>query len=808
MEVVATAKAMGVPAPILLSSPQCRTPFVFGRTSRQARLAIPDTWNRIGAGGRTIMLCHELAHIRNHDVGFLTWSFAFLCDLKWALLLCPAAMLLSLWGGQEHLPQATVLYAVCLLILWCLTHSVVRSRELLADAMVAMLIDAGKIVQTLAAIVEAPETGLCLGVRRFSGTVSRVRSWLADKAMFAERPLFWKVLAQLVEWSVETHPSVSVRQQAIDRGHIAGVDSSVGNRQAFWAGLTLGLLGVLIALGGFWAGKCALRWDDDEKIVLLSYRCWGSAAPLAVTWVALFFVLPAWSSLHPHVPTGPNMARLLVRYLYGLLGACSVLPLLFLGGWSHLEVKLLFVLLILWVLLILAMGIETNIVMLSLWLSLRYRRRFFFTDLAWTLYSCGMGVIAIFCYFAWGLVLMSNGRTLAGGSLVFGLLIGLAAFLAVSKESVVCGIDQYTVIVSPRPIVALEGRRYRRWAPLVGSLHMIGTCLGPTAVVSAAIYKVGNRVLGYIEDPTAEIILLLLLLGCSILLFFDRRWPRRMRQTCRQKICALVGCQILLQEALSVESRGVIDKALEILRPQHNKWGDFGVMTTQKMFELTMLAPLSVRAGHWIGERTHQWALACETDMGFGVWPGSGPRLSATYQCLQILQDTGGIQLSDPNQHVTWIRSLQTRDGSFRGPWSYRSRAEDTFFATMSLNLLGYSLEEPEREHCLTWLKETLVGTGIERGQLDASHHCLAAIEALHGLDEEILKAVGPGLSAELDRLLLTNVGHNAENIRHAVCAYHILGQRGFSLAHPERITLLADRINDALEAELAALRI
>jgi hypothetical protein len=43
--------------------------------------------------------------------------------------------------------------------------------------------------------------------------------------------------------------------------------------------------------------------------------------------------------------------------------------------------------------------------------------------------------------------------------------------------------------------------------------------------------------------------------------------------------------------------------------------------------------------------------------------------------------------------------------------------------------------------------------------------------------------------------------------LHHAVSAYHILKERGISLVYPERITLLADRVNDALEAEVAALR-
>ncbi len=808
IEVAAVASAMGGAEPSILSSPRCRMPFVFGRDSKHTHLALPDTWNTVDASSRFIMLCHELAHIRNRDVGFLTWSAAFLNDLKWALLLSPIVMALSLLGGQAHLPRAAVLYVACLLILWILTNTVVRSRELLADATVAMLIDSGEIARTLDEILLAPETGLHLRDTGSSGVISRITDWVADKAMFSRHAAFWKPMARFAEMALATHPSVSVRRQAIHRGRTATADSVVDKGQAFWAGLTLGVLAVLIALGGFWTGKYILGWDDDEQIVLLSYRCWGSIAPLAATFIALFFVLPAWSALRPHVPTGRNLARFLVQYLYGFLGACCVLPLILLGGWSQIEIRMLSVLSIMWVLVVLTTGLVINIVMLSLWLSLRYRRRSFLINLAWILYSCGMGIVAIFCYFACGLVLMSGGQTLAGGSLVFGLLIGLAIFMATSKESGVSGRDQYMVIASPQVLIALEGRAYRRWSPLAGSLHMIGMCLVPATVVSAVIYKVANRTLGHIEDPTTAVILLLLLLGCSIFLFLDRRWPRRMHQVCRQKICALVEAQILVENGLSAKSSRSLDRVMEILHVQYDRRRSFGVTITHKVFELAVLVSYSERSGHWIRQHARQWALDCETSAGFGVWPSSGPRLSSTYQCLQVLQKTGGIQLSDPNHHVAWIRGLQTSDGSFRGPWSHRPRWEDTFHAVAALNMLGSVLDSAAKDRCLEWVGRTLTREGMDKGQLDAFHHCLAAADALQGMDEDLLRTASRWLSLELDRLLLTHVAHNAENIHHAVCAYHVLRERGASVSHPEQIALLAERINDALEAELAALRI
>jgi hypothetical protein len=93
-----------------------------------------------------------------------------------------------------HVADLTVV--LWLLILWFLTNAVVRSRELLADATVAMLTDSGKIVRTFDEILLAPETGLCLGDTDSPGMILRIRSWLTDKAMFSKHATFWKVMAQ------------------------------------------------------------------------------------------------------------------------------------------------------------------------------------------------------------------------------------------------------------------------------------------------------------------------------------------------------------------------------------------------------------------------------------------------------------------------------------------------------------------------------------------------------------------------------------------------------------------------------------
>ena len=121
----------------------------------------------------------------------------------------------------------------------------------------------------------------------------------------------------------------------------------------------------------------------------------------------------------------------------------------------------------LWVLVILAIGIAANVVMCSLSLSLRYRRRQLLMDLVWILYSHSIGLLVIVYYLTYGFTLMCKGQALDGGSILSGLFIGFAIFCALPQRSEVSGTDQYLTITSPLLRIGIEGRTYRRWSPLI-----------------------------------------------------------------------------------------------------------------------------------------------------------------------------------------------------------------------------------------------------------------------------------------------------------------------------------------------------
>jgi hypothetical protein len=724
------------------------------------------------------------------------------------LVVIPIITALSLATVHEYLFGISLLYLTCLIILWLVTKSVLRKRELLADLTVAMMIESGKIGKAFDRLRFAPTTGLASTKTGSFGITYRVRNWLYDKALFSKRAKFWKPITQLLDSLYLSHPSMLNRLKTIRDRYLVSIHSSVDFHECFWTGITLGLLGVVIALGGFWFGKYFLKLQDDVEITLLSYDCFGSVGPLAAGLVALLFVLPGWSSIKADIPTGKRLISLLSRYIIGLVGASCVSLLILVGGWSHIEIKMLLVLDIIWMVSILFFGLCVNIVMMILWLPLRYRRCHFFTDLLWGVYSFGLGIAVIFGCLALGLMLFFSGEIFTGANIIFGLLIGLSICAVMSKDSCISGTEQYSVIVYGPLVFRLEGRRYRLWSPLICSAHISLLACVPAAIVCTIIHLLAYTAGKNIDDFLAMVALGII--GCVLFVILGRRWSKKISEDRKYKICTLNESLSLLGKDISSSSKEAINKVLDTyeIKSKQNICRGFHTMTTEKIFESTRLASWNEELRPKVLEQANAWASACETKGGFGPWPGSTSRLCSTCQCLQILEDTGALPIHNAHRHISWINGLCLTNGSFRGTWSRRRVWEDTFFAVASLRLLGSTLEGGRRQNCLHWARNALMSEGIGKGRLDASYYCIAIIDALDMLDAEIAEQTGNWLSSRIVELLLTNISHNSENVHRAICAHHILDKRGESPIESEQIGLLADRITVTLEAELATLHI
>ena len=481
---------MGITCPIILSSPLVTVPLVFGRTCKKAFLAVPASWPTVIGYRQRVVLCHELAHIRNKDVGFFTWSFAFLADLRWLLIMVPIITIISFFIKIELLLAANTLYLVCLIILWLLTRSVLRKRELLADQTVAMLIKSGKIVDAMNEQQFYLSSGLHVNLRtsKSSTIINRIRNWFADKALFAERRSFWKLTSKLFDTFYSNHPPFTERLKNIKERDRIGNLFSVRFTESFWAGMSIGLLGVLIALGGFWFGRFFLKLQGYEETVKIPYDFYGVVGPLAIGIVGLLFVLPGWSSLKAVIPTGRRLISLLGRYLIGLFGAAIVSFLILVGGFSYIEVKVLFILNIIWAFFILLFGLGVNIVMLVLWLQHRYFSLNFSTDLRWAIYSVGLGICAVVAGFVIALVIFLHGAVILGSSIFLSMLAGAFTLTIVAGHSSVSGTDQYAVFVIGSLVYRYEGRNFKVWAPLIGSSGFALLCYIPAAVIFIIIY--------------------------------------------------------------------------------------------------------------------------------------------------------------------------------------------------------------------------------------------------------------------------------------------------------------------------------
>ncbi|MEU7161597.1 hypothetical protein [Streptomyces chrestomyceticus] len=129
------------------------------------------------------VLRHELAHVRNRDIGITQLTIA----LWWAFLATVAlpALLASLLLGLLDIRYAVAETAVALLLLWFERAAVLRARELLADAAVRHP-DYPQVLRTAAALPTATRTAAVEGTIRkdVTGTartraLSRLQRWFS-----------------------------------------------------------------------------------------------------------------------------------------------------------------------------------------------------------------------------------------------------------------------------------------------------------------------------------------------------------------------------------------------------------------------------------------------------------------------------------------------------------------------------------------------------------------------------------------------------------------------------------------------------
>lgn len=196
---------------------------------------------------------HELSHIRNHDVGFLAWSNACLRDLRLLFVLFPILIIYGYAFGYSHTIPSICLYLACSFILFVMLRYVIRKRELLADLTAAMLIESGKVKDVI--ISQEIHTAMPnMSSRRQTKLkfADKIQRWLSDKAMFSKSQKPWKLLLAVFDFFNLLHPATSGRVNTINSQNIIAQQPNSSLGESLWAGVSLGFLGVIIALYGNW----------------------------------------------------------------------------------------------------------------------------------------------------------------------------------------------------------------------------------------------------------------------------------------------------------------------------------------------------------------------------------------------------------------------------------------------------------------------------------------------------------------------------------------------------------------------------
>ena len=308
-----------------------------------------------------------------------------------------------------------------------------------------------------------------------------------------------------------------------------------------------------------------------------------------------------------------------------------------------------------------------------------------------------------------------------------------------------------------------------------------------------------------LDDLSARsAIISLIIIGCILLVLIQLSERGKARIARRPKIHRLFHSLKLLSKpqfaenlnniASVVNSYGLQDRKV-LNRPAN--------LTTGDIYEIYHLTKETCPE---LSERTIEWTQQCQQSGGFGLWPQSSPRLISTYQALSILKGNNQLDTVNSSEHISWIKSLRQQDGSFKGPWSKRNVWENTFFAVKSLNILKASLEADQAERCRQWC-HCVLQDGIAKDQPDSVYYSVTALEALDQVDEDTIHMTSNWLFEKIEKLLLANIGLNYENTHFVVMTYDILNQISPLTSMAPQIELLTDRIQTALDAELADIR-
>jgi len=800
--------AMGILPPEIMSSDKVVLPFVFGRRSKKAILAVPANGQLIRDDRQKILLLHELAHVHNRDVGFLAWANACIRDMRWLIILFPAMAVYCFALGYRSMAPSILLYLACAIILFVLLRYVIRRREFLADMTAALLGDSGDVTDTILRHETNPIRPAQNSEHHGKASVvDKIQRWLSDKAMFAKRRKMWGFLLRRFDFFYSLHPPRQERAETVLSARKAN-DQLPLLGDSFWAGVAIGLLGVTIALGGYWFAVVFQNFlivPNDHGAVWLPYQIYGMLAMAVAAFLVVFLVLPTWSSLKLQAPGGRFLLSFSFRYGLALLGAWLVCPLILTAGAESEDVLLLLVLCAIWCVCITVFSFAVNIVIVFLWMVTRYIHGSRVVELRRAVWAFSLFIVVFLGLVSFGAIILTNGMVFRGVNIIVSMMIGAVLALMAFKETRLSIADAYLIFRTPLSIHRFEGKLFKRTQWTICSIYYTAAMLLFASLLYLSVDIVFAHIFRNIGVVVGTLVTCVVL--CSILALFGRREARVVLDSQRIKIVSLVRSFRKLPTATDCLDCRKIEKVVASYdicneSKKNRVWN----LTVCDVDELVVLLQES-NAKSEVLDRVLSWLLECQCPGGgFGVWPGSSPRLSATYEAISILKNHDSLAECNADTHASWIKTLQQPDGFFRGPWSNGPLWKNTFHAVKSLDMLGVTLHSEQARRCRKWCDTILSQKGFARNNSEVIYHCLGTLEALGPIDEDIRNIAAGWTSTKIEQLLLTNIALNYEQVYLVLMTYALIGESANISSNS--LDLLAQRVKAALDTELACIRI
>lgn len=691
-----------------------RTPLVFRPVWGRAMVVLPMWDWRVQfaddpAGKETVgefVLLHELGHIKNQDATFVTWAGMFLAGFRWwvgvvglvqlvGLLILPTGWLrMSLWLGFSATAVSFVVFNLLFL-------SVLRQRELLADARAQLYLAEGHMKRLLSKtrlfrVNEKWRAGHPAG-RRISWWPS-----LAPTALFPILP--WSSIATPASFLM-THPPISERRRFLEeRKLIQNTQGTVSASAVLWISLVASLL-VFFFYGAF------LYVEPSQDPTYLSSTI-GSVLFLAMIYPGIAFALPLRNSAtHLQVFSRQfkqmllHIGRLWVVYLVVAGVGYGNLCLGFaLRGWVGFSP---------WDDYLTIAGIQ------FFFAPLLASSLFFFARVLFVIFNRESRVTIIWFWSLIVLILLLitvavNGVLALAGSL---FLNQINLFMATIMVACVGGVllnlgvsasfDASSLVMELGVLGRLYWWEWRypagyiAWGTLVilAFFSLLFTLALGVAIVILPLFDRSYWLVTFLVSMFA-----ILLVG----MFAIARRSATERPDFKQDMSQLLGVGLLLELAWAVAyERPTPPAGLERLDQVY--WSHYPAGTR----------PLS--------DEYHDFVEGCAVDGGgFALRPGGYARLTATYHALVLLAPN----IPNPEQQANWLMARFMPSGGFGLSTSGQPSAEATWLAVQSLAVLG-ALGRLDRARCIEWLWGRWLASG--RG-LAMTHYVVVSLGLLGGL--------------------------------------------------------------------------